>query len=181
MESEKNRIEESKTDSWRRRFSEWEESGLSQREFCRTRGVSLSGFRYWRSRLAERPGTSSANVVRVAEAEAGGEANAPVAEKTVVSEHTRGRPGRKPIASHIPRVEILHDIPEEDKACACGHELVRIGEETSERMAVIPEQMYVERHVRPKYACRHCEGSGDEEKPAVRIAPASAFLSPGRT
>jgi len=50
-----------------RRVSEWEESGLSQREFCRTRGISLSGFRYWRSRLAERPGTSSANVVRVAE------------------------------------------------------------------------------------------------------------------
>jgi hypothetical protein len=26
--------------------------------------------------------------------------------------------------------------------------------------------------VRPKYACRACEGSGDEEKAAVRIAPA---------
>ena len=67
MESEKNRIEESKAESWRRRFSEWEESGLSQREFCRTRGVSLSGFRYWRNRLAESPGTSGATVVRVAE------------------------------------------------------------------------------------------------------------------
>ena len=130
-------------------------------------------------RSAEQVDSNQSELFGEAEAEAGGEASAPVAEKTVVSEHTRERPGRKPIASHIPRVEILHDIPEEDKACACGHELVRIGEETSERMAVIPEQMYVERHVRPRYACRHCEGSGDEEKPAVRVAPAPAQLIPG--
>jgi hypothetical protein len=71
MESEKNSVEESRAESWMRRFSEWEESGLSQREFCRTRGISLSGFRYWRSRLAEGPGTSSANVVRVAEVSSG--------------------------------------------------------------------------------------------------------------
>jgi hypothetical protein len=67
MESEKNSVEESRAESWMRRVSEWEESGLSQREFCRTRGISLSGFRYWRSRLAEGSGTSGATVVRVAE------------------------------------------------------------------------------------------------------------------
>ena len=27
------------------------------------------------------------------------------------------------------------------------------------------------RTIRPKYACHSCEGSGDEERPAVRIAP----------
>ncbi len=53
MENEKNGIEESKAESWTRRFSEWEENGLPQLEFCKTRGVSLSGFRYWCSRLAE--------------------------------------------------------------------------------------------------------------------------------
>lgn len=67
MESEKNNVEESKAEGWMRRFAEWEESGLSQREFCRTRGVSLSGFRYWRGRLAEGPRESSSTVVRVAE------------------------------------------------------------------------------------------------------------------
>lgn len=47
---------------------------------------------------------------------------------------------------------------------------MRIGEETSERLQVIPEQIYVDRHIRAKYACKVCEGSGDEEKSAVRIA-----------
>lgn len=47
---------------------------------------------------------------------------------------------------------------------------MRIGKETSERLRVIPEQICVERHIRAKYACKACEGSGDEEKPAVRIA-----------
>ncbi len=46
-------------------------------------------------------------------------------------------------------------------------------------MAVIPEQIWVERHIRPKYACKYCEGSGDEEKPAVRIAPAAPSILPG--
>jgi len=74
-----------------------------------------------------------------AESEAGGETLSPVAEKTVVSGYTRERPGRKLLASHILRVEILHDIPDQDKVCACGHALMKIGEETSERMAVIPQ------------------------------------------
>ena len=101
------------------------------------------------------------------------------AVEIVVAAHTRKTGRHKSIAEHIPRVDIVQDIPEEDKVRACGHELTQIGEETSERMAVIPEQMYAERHIRPKYACHNCEGSGDEEKPAVRIAPAAPSIIPG--
>ena len=96
-----------------------------------------------------------------------------------IAAHTRSPRGRKPIDEDHPRIEILHDIPEEQKHCACGHELQRIGEETSERLQVIPEQIWVERHIRPKYACGNCEGSGDEEKPAVRVAPAEPSMIPG--
>jgi len=88
-----------------------------------------------------------------------------------VAEHTRKKPGRKAINERHPRIEVLHDITEEEKQCACGDELVRIGEETREVVQVIPEQMWVERHVYPKYGCHTCEGSGDEDRPAVRIAP----------
>jgi len=87
-----------------------------------------------------------------------------------VEKHTREKSGGKSIDDSVPRVDILHDIPEAEKLCACDHRLVRIGEEVSERLQVIPEQVYVERHIRPKYACHHCEGSQDEDKPAVRIA-----------
>jgi hypothetical protein len=100
-------------------------------------------------------------------------------ETVEVAAHTKKKPGRKPIDDSLPRVEIRHDIEEADKRCCCGSELVCIGEETSERLQVIPEQVWVERHVRPKYACHTCEGSGDEDNPAVRIAPAAASLIPG--
>ena len=88
-----------------------------------------------------------------------------------VAEHTRVRAKRRPLPEALPRDEVVIDIPEDQKRCLCGAELVRIGEETSEKLDVIPPQLRVIRTVRPKYACHSCEGSGDEEKPAVRIAP----------
>ena len=74
---------------------------------------------------------------------------------------------------------VLLDIPEQDKHFQCGHELVRIGEEVQEKLDVIPPKLRVIRTVRPKYACHHCEGSGDEQRPAVRIQPPAPTLSPG--
>jgi transposase len=100
------------------------------------------------------------------------------AEPVTVNSYTREKRGRKPLDEKLPREEIIHDIPDDEKKCACGEELKRIGEEVSERLQVIPEQIYVERHVRPKYACRRCEGSADEDKPAVRIAPAVPSIIP---
>lgn len=102
-----------------------------------------------------------------------------ILEELTVPEHKRKKAGRKPINPAIPRQDIVHDIPEKDKTCACGCELVKIDEETSERLQIIPEKVYVERHIRPKYACRKCEGSGDEDKPVFRIAPTPASLIPG--
>ena len=90
----------------------------------------------------------------------------------------RRRPRRKPLPESLPRIERVIDIPDQDKRCACGHDLVRIGEDTSEKLDVIPPQVRVIRTVRPKYACHHCEGSGDEQRAPVRIAPAPAALIP---
>ena len=102
-----------------------------------------------------------------------------VEETTVtVAAHKRTKVGRKAIDERHPRIEVIHDIDEDEKCCACGDELVRIGEETREIVQVIPEQMWVERHVYPKYGCHTCEGSGDEDRPAVRIAPREATVLP---
>jgi len=73
-------------------------------------------------------------------------------QTTTVGPHERKKPGRKPIDEQLPRVDILHDIAEEEKHCACCHQLERFDEEVTERIQVIPEQMYVERHIRLKYA-----------------------------
>lgn len=88
-----------------------------------------------------------------------------------VPEHVRQQPKRRPLPQALPRVEVIVDIPEEQKRCGCGAELVRIDEEASEKLEVIPPQLRVIRTIRPIYACHACEGSGDEERPAVRIAP----------
>lgn len=93
----------------------------------------------------------------------------PEASVTVAT-HTRAKPGRKPLPADLPREEVIHDIPEEEKICGCcGQPLQRIGEETSEKMDVVPAQLKVIRHVRPKYACKNCEGLEDEHP--VKIAP----------
>ena len=97
----------------------------------------------------------------------------PAAEPAAAA-RTRRRPRRKP----LPRVERIIDLPEDQQQCACGHRLVRIGEESSEKLDVIPPRVQVIRTLRPKYACHHCEGSGDEQHPAVRVAPAPPALIP---
>lgn len=102
-----------------------------------------------------------------------------ILEELTVPEHKRKKKGRKPIDPSLPREVILHDIPEEEKKCACGCDMVKMDEEVSERLQIIPEKVFVEQHVRPKYACRNCEGSGDEDKPVFRMAPAPPSLIPG--
>jgi len=93
-----------------------------------------------------------------------------------IGEHVRQQPKRRPLPQALPRVEVIIDIPEEHKHCGCGAELVRIDEEFSEKLDVIPPQLRVIRTVRPIYACHVCEGSGDEGRPAVRIAPMPAAI-----
>jgi hypothetical protein len=73
-------------------------------------------------------------------------------EDTVIKEHKRKKPGRRPIPEDLPRVEMLHDIPEKDKQCACGSKKSRIGEETCEKMQIEPAKIWVAKHIRPKYA-----------------------------
>ena len=106
-----------------------------------------------------------------------GELRPSSAQTTVaVAAHTRTKQGRKPLPADLPREEVVHDIPESDKICTCGEPLVRIGEETSEKLEIIPAQIKVIRHIRPKYACKKCEGLESEQ--AVKIAPVPPQIIP---
>jgi len=95
-----------------------------------------------------------------------------------VKSFTRNKGGRKPISASLERRPRVIDIPESEKTCACGAALTKIGEETSEKLVILPPQIYVDQIVRPKYACRQCEGTEDEEEPAVRIAPVEPSIIP---
>ena len=87
--------------------------------------------------------------------------------ETVVPEHTRARGKRMPIDATLPRTRIEHDIPDAQKTCACGCQLSRIGEVTSEQIDLIPARAQVLQHVRFKYACRSCEGTSHDGKAVV--------------
>ena len=50
----------------------------------------------------------------------------------------------KPLDENLPRKEKIIDIPEDEKTCACGTELKKIGEEISEKLHVIPPRIWVE-------------------------------------
>ena len=116
------------------------------------------------------------------EAEASADAEAqhlPETETTTVGAHQRKKRGRRPLPADLPREERVHDIPEDEKQCGCGERLQRIGEETSEELELVPARAVVVRHIRPKYACRACEGAEREAgTPAVKIAPPPAKLIP---
>jgi len=77
--------------------------------------------------------------------------------------HTRAAPrssgkrnlGRLP--AHLPRIE--HVIEPEGTGCGpdCSGR-VRIGEDVTERLDIVPAQLRVIRTVRPRYACKACAG-----------------------
>jgi len=98
-------------------------------------------------------------------------------ETIEIKGHARKKRGRKPLPKELPRIDIVHDIPDEEKQCACGTQLSRIGEDTCEKLDYVPAKIQVLCHIRPKYACKQCEGVEDDG-PTVKIAPAAVQLIP---
>lgn len=37
--------------NWQQHIDEWQRSGLSQQDYCRSHGISLASFGYWRRKL----------------------------------------------------------------------------------------------------------------------------------
>ena len=65
--------------------------------------------------------------------------------------------GRKIDTTHLPREQIIHDLLDSEKQCPYGHPLTKIGEDKSEQLELIPEQIKVIEHITPKYTCRCCQ------------------------
>ena len=78
---------------------------------------------------------------------------------------------RGALPKHLPREEIVVDLADKDCPC-CGGLRIKIGEDVSERLDMIPARFKVIVTRRPKYACRDCQGE-------VAQAPASEHLIEG--
>ncbi len=78
-------------------------------------------------------------------------------ETITVPGYQRKKPGRKPLPKDLPRVQQIHDLPEDQKTCHCGCQLSKIGQEKSEQLEIIPAKVRVIEHIKLKYACKACE------------------------
>ncbi|CAM2006033.1 IS66 family transposase [Acanthopleuribacter pedis] len=148
-----------------------------ENELLREKIRFLEGKLYHRSSEARKaPGPEEQDsLFDLEEEEKPDDESEPEQEKVTYTRRKRGK--RQPIPDHFERVEILHDLSDEEKVCACGTTRKRIGEETSEQLDLIPAKVQVLRHIRPKYVCPCCESSEETETP-VAIAPSPKSMIP---
>lgn len=97
-------------------------------------------------------------------------------EEVVAPTKRRGK--RKPLPADLPRIEVIHELPEHELACVCGCRKHAIGEEVSEQLEIVPMQIRVIKHVRKVYGCRDCETAPvTADKPAQLIEKSMASPS----
>ena len=68
----------------------------------------------------------------------------------------RRRPARKSFPAHLPRERVVVPAPGCCEACGSGR-IVKLGEDVTETLEVIPRQWKVIQTVREKFTCRDCE------------------------
>lgn len=59
----------------------------------------------------------------------------------------------------LPRIQVIHELPEHELTCACVCHKHVIGEEVSEQLEIVPMQIRVFKHFRKIYGCRDLESA----------------------
>lgn len=75
---------------------------------------------------------------------------------TTVRGFERRKPARKPFPEHLPRERVVIEAPTNCACCGSGR-IVKMGEDVTETLEVIPRQWKVIQTVREKFTCRDCE------------------------
>jgi len=91
-----------------------------------------------------------------AEVVASGNPDSSKDEEIAVKSHKRKRGGRRAFPKEIPRIEIPHDLSDEEKQCTCGNVMTVLEREIKEKLDIIPAKIIVYQHIYPKYACLPC-------------------------
>ena len=79
-----------------------------------------------------------------------------LAETRPAAAAPRRHPARKPFPPHLPRERVVIEAPCACAACGSGR-IVKLGEDVTETLEVVPRSWKVIQTVREKYACRDCE------------------------
>jgi transposase len=75
---------------------------------------------------------------------------------SAVRAFTRRKPVRKPFPDHLPRERVVVEAPTNCSCCGSDR-IVKMGEDITETLEVIPRQWKVIQTVREKFTCRACE------------------------
>ncbi len=78
------------------------------------------------------------------------------ARTTTVAAFERRRPARKPFPAHLPRERVVIEAPTTCTCCGSSR-IVKMGEDITETLEVVPRQWKVIQTVREKFTCRDCE------------------------
>ena len=78
------------------------------------------------------------------------------APRSVVDAFERRRPSRKPFPEHLPRERVVMEAPTSCNCCGSGR-IVKMGEDITETLEIIPRRWKVIQTVREKFTCRDCE------------------------
>ncbi len=77
-------------------------------------------------------------------------------DTTTVTSFTRRKPGRKPFPDHLPRERVVVEAPTRCDCCGSDR-IVKLGEDITDTLEVVPRQWKVIQTVREKFTCRDCE------------------------
>jgi transposase len=75
---------------------------------------------------------------------------------STVRAFTRRKPVRKPFPEHLPRERVVVEAPTNCTCCGSDR-IVKMGEDITETLEIIPRQWKVIQTVREKFTCRTCE------------------------
>ena len=96
-------------------------------------------------------------------------------DPTTVRGFTRKKPVRAPLPAHLPCERVM--VPAPSSCPCCGGRLVKLGEDITETLQVVPRHWKVIQTVREKFTCRSCERIAQPPAPFHVIARARAGAS----
>lgn len=95
----------------------------------------------------------------------------PEKETLTYQRKKKKHPGRKPLPEELPRKEIIIE------PAGKTDDMVRIGEEVTEKLAQVPAQLFVLRYIRPKYVKKGHDGVAVAELPEFALPKSIADAS----
>ena len=131
--------------------------------------LGLAKHRLFAPSSEKSPTGQEALLFNEAEANAAPEVPEPV-HQTITYTRRKVAGQRELNLSGLPVEEIEYKLPQEEQVCpACAGHLHEMGADVRTEIKVIPATITVVKHIRSKYACRHCQNN--EIKTPILTAP----------